>query len=68
MADEFYAFFLIFDYHDFTEMLDVLKDNNRAPLAPAVDIRCVVKHFKLTKSRKSPGPDNICGQVLKACV
>lgn len=68
LADELNAFQLRCDKnHDFTDTLITLKDNTQAPSALAVDIRSVEKHFRLTKSRKSPGPYDICSQVLKTC-
>lgn len=54
LADELNSFYLRFDNRDFTDTVNSLKEITR-------------KYLKHTNKRKSPGPDNICGNVLATC-
>ena len=68
-ANELNRFYARFDTESFDDVIsrqyDELQRLDDAPISCAFSD--VVKHFKKTNPRKSMGPDNICGKMLKAC-
>lgn len=67
MADNCNSFYLYFENLDcFMETSTLKKKKTTTPSSFCTEERGVANVFRHTKI-KSPGPDNICGQVLKTC-
>lgn len=63
LADDFNSFYLWYEKQHFTAHINRFKDKVTAPPAFTPG---VAKPVRQTKT-KSPGPDNISGQILKHC-
>ena len=44
-----------------------MKFKTKSSQTLTIDVDFVAKLFRHTNGRKSPGPDKICGKVLKTC-
>ena len=67
LADKLNSFYLRFDVNDFSVEQRNLKDNVTTDERVFIDKESVFRSLRSNKTRKSPGPDNISGHVLKFC-
>ena len=66
-ADKLNSFYLRFDAHDFSIEQSNIKESVITEERVLIDKESVFKSLRSNKTRKSPGPDNISGHVLKYC-
>ncbi len=69
LAHSLNAFYNRFDVHDFSVKHAEIRNSllSAPPLNPFFDEQSVVQCLKKCKPKKSPGPDNISGHLLKTC-
>ena len=67
LANDLNIFYNRFNTHDFNKELSVYRNACPEQNELHVDRDKVCKLFRGVKERKSPGPDNIGGQLLKNC-
>lgn len=66
LADEFNVFYSRFNNSDFNDEMKGIRAITQAAPSITVDSSTVANIFRHTRS-KSPGPDDICGQLLRTC-
>ncbi|CAI5677546.1 unnamed protein product [Oreochromis niloticus] len=66
LADSLNSFYLRFENFDCSRQTSTLREKTITLPSICIDERGIANLFRHTKS-KSPGPDNICGQVLRTC-
>jgi len=66
LADEFNVFYSRFNNLDFDNEIEGFRAITQAAPSITIDSKTVANIFKRTRS-KSPGPDKICGQLLRIC-
>lgn len=69
LAQSLNAFFVRFDVYDFSDKHSEIRNRllSAPPLNPFFDEKSAIKRFKGCKHKKSPGPDNIGGRLLRTC-
>ncbi len=67
LANDLNTFYNRFDVHDFGTELSMYKNISPQETSVHIDSEVVLKLSKGIKERKSPGPDNISGRLLKNC-
>ena len=66
LANDLNSFYLRFDNYDFTAQMNELREKTTSSPSFDIDADKVANLFRRSK-KKSPGPDNICGWILKTC-
>ena len=68
LADEMNDFYARFDTHDFSaEHSSIRETVSTADSDITIDEEAVLYRFKTINQRKSSGPDNVSGRLLKSC-
>lgn len=67
LANALNYFYCRFDNVDFSKEIQELNFKLMDDQHFNIDLQDVEKAFRLVKANKSPGPDSICGRLLKSC-